>query len=55
MADLAVLIGDKNLEIQSDMAGGFRLYRRVAHLRELLGNYPNLVEIWEAAQTAPGA
>jgi hypothetical protein len=55
MEDLAILITDKNLEIQSDRAGGFRLYRRWAHLNEYLGDYRSMAEIWEAAQTVPSA
>lgn len=45
--DLAVLIASKNLEIRSDMAGGFRLFRKVDHLQEYLGDYDNLLDLWK--------
>jgi len=48
MEDLAVMITDKGLLIRSDMAGGFRLFRKWKHLQEHLGDYPDLVELWKA-------
>jgi hypothetical protein len=48
--DLAVLIASKNMEIRSDMAGGFRLFKKVRHLQEYLGDYPDLITLWKAVR-----
>ena len=48
MEDLSVMITAKDLEIRSDLAGGFRLFRKWEHLQEHLGDYPDLVELWKA-------
>jgi len=51
MEDLAVVVANQNLEIRLDLEGGFRLFRKVKHhvyLQEHLGDYDDLVELWEA-------
>ena len=48
MADLAVVVAEKGMEIRSDMAGGFRLFRKWEHLQEHLGDYPDLITLWKA-------
>jgi len=51
MEDLAVVVANQNLEIRSDLEGGFRLFRKVKHhvyLQEHLGDYPDLVTLWKA-------